>query len=168
MRKLWITLIMVLIGASTALFAQVKNSQTMIQNRIAYMQENVELSGKESQTFWKVYEEYLKAEMRVMDTYRKNLEKREIKLGAPGSNKELIAKLSDSQLSYLQDQKFELRKNLLNLEATYYKKFKTILTPRHLQNLYDQEYKYKKGLTAKKQEVKKDDAGPVNTGKKKR
>ncbi len=168
MRKLWITLIMVLIGASTALFAQVKNPQTMIQNRIAYMQENVELSGKESQTFWKVYEEYLKAEMRVMDTYRKNLEKREIKLGAPGSNKELIAKLSDSQLSYLQDQKFELRKNLLNLETTYYKKFKTILTPRHLQNLYDQEYKYKKGLTAKKQEVKKDDAGPVNTGKKKR
>jgi hypothetical protein len=63
-----------------------------------------------------------------------------------------------------------LRKTLLNLEMTYYKKFKNILTPRHIQDLYNAEYQYKRQLTAKKKDaVKRDDAtGPVNTGKKKR
>lgn len=168
MKKIWITLILVIMGASSILFAQDKNAKTMIQERIAYMQENVAMSGKESQTFWKVYEEYLNAELKAMSTYRKNLEKKGINLSTSGTNKETIAQMSDDKLSYLQDQKFELRKNLLNLEITYYKKFKAILSPHHLQDLYNTEYKYKKSLTAKKKEAKKEDVGPVNAGKKKR
>lgn len=155
--------------ATTALFAQEKNPKTMIQERIAYMKANVAMSGAETQHFWPVYEEFLKAEMKTMEAYRKNLEKQGIKLGAPGTNKELIEKLNDKQLTYLQDQKFELRKSLLNLETSYHKKFKSILTPQHLQNLYNQEYLYKKNLTAKKKEAKKTEpTGPVNAGKKKR
>ena len=155
--------------ATTALYAQENNSKTIIQKRIQYLKEHVQLSGKETQNFWKVYEEYLNAELKAMETYRKNLEKQEIKLGAPGTNKEIIEKLSDKQITYLQDQKFELRKNLLNLEITYYKKFKTILTPRHLQDLYNAEYQYKRLLTTKKKEAPKEEStGPVNTGKKKR
>ena len=158
---------MLALGATT-LFAQEKNPKTRVQERIAYMKEHVTLTAKESQTFWKAYEEYLNAEMKVMDSYRKNLEKQGIKLGAPGTNKDIIAKLNDKQLSYLQDQKFELRKNLLNLETTYYKKFKAILSPRHLQDLYNAEYQYKKMLTTKKKEEPKEATGPVNAGKKKR
>ena len=155
--------------ATTALYAQENNSKTIIQKRIQYLKEHVQLSGKETQNFWKVYEEYLNAELKAMETYRKNLEKQEIVLGSPGSNKEIIEKLSDKQITYLQDQKFELRKNLLNLEITYYKKFKTILTPRHLQDLYNAEYQYKRLLTTKKKEAPKEEStGPVNTGKKKR
>ena len=168
MKKIWIIIAVVAMCATTALYAQENNPKAMIQKRIAYMKEHVELSGKESQNFWKVYEEYLNAEMRAMDAYRKNLEKQGIKLGAPGTNKEAIEKLNDKQLSYLQDQKFELRKTLLNLETTYYKKYKAILTPRHLQNLYNTEYQYKKHLTAKKKEGKKEEeSGPVNMCKKK-
>lgn len=140
----------------------------MVKERLNYMRTNLTLSGSENQNFWKVYEEYLNAELKAMDTYRKNLEKQGIKLGAPGTNKEIIDKLNDKQLTYLQDQKFELRKNLLNLENSYYKKYKAILSPKTIQNLYNLEYRYKKTLTSKKKEVKKEDAGPVNTGKKKR
>jgi hypothetical protein len=103
-----------------------------------------------------------------LNSYRKNLEKQGIKLGSPGTNKEIIDKLTDKQLSYLQDQKFELRKTLLTLETTYYKKYKNILTPKHIQELYNLEYKYKREMTQKKKEAKKDTTGPVNTGKKKR
>ena len=103
-----------------------------------------------------------------MNDYRKNLEKQGIKLGAPGTNKEIIENLTDKQLTYLQDQKFELRKTLLNLETTYYKKYKSILTPKHIHDLYNLEYKYKRGLTQKKKEANKDTTGPVTTGKKKR
>ena len=167
MKKLSILLIVAALCASTSLFAQEKNPKAMVQERLAYMQKNLTLSGKENQSFWKVYEEYLNAEMKIMTTYRKNLEKQGIKLGAPGTNKEAIAKLSDKQLTYFQEQKFEMRKNILNLEASYYKKYKTILKPHTLQNLYDLEYRYKKTMTEKKKEVKKDELF-VNPGKKKR
>lgn len=167
MKKIWITLIIIAV-ATSSLFAQEKNPKTMAQERLTYMKENLSLSGKENQGFWSVYEQYLNAELKAMDTYRKNLEKQGIKLGAPGTNKEIIEKLTDKQLTYLQDQKFELRKTLLDLETTYYKKYKTILTPRHLQDLYNLEYKYKREMTQKKKEAKKDTTGPVNAGKKKR
>ena len=167
MKKVWITLIIIAI-ATSALFAQEKNPKTMAQERLTYMKENLSLSSKESQSFWTLYEQYLKDEMNALNSYRKNLEKQGIKLGAPGTNKEIIDKLTDKQLSYLQDQKFELRKTLLTLETTYYKKYKNILTPKHIQDLYNLEYKYKREMTQKKKEAKKDTTGPVNTGKKKR
>ena len=169
MKKTWITLIVLAMCATTTLFAQERNPKQMVQDRIAYMKANVPMSGKETQNFWPVYEEFLKAEMKAMDSYRKNLEKQGIKLGAPGTDKEIIEKLDDKQLTYLQDQKFELRKNLLTIETNYHKKFKAILTPQHLQDLYNKEYTYKKQLTNKKKEAKKSEpTGPVNAGKKKR
>ena len=167
MKKLSILLLVAAFCASTTLFAQEKNPKTMIQERLSYMQKNLTLSGQENQSFWKVYEEYLNAEMKIMTTYRKNLEKQGIKLGAPGTNKEIIEKLNDKQLTYLQDQKFEMRKNILNIETTYHKKFKTILKPHTLQRLYDLEYKYKKTMAEKKKEAKKEELF-VNPGKKKR
>ena len=166
MKKLWITLLLVAIGATT-LFAQEKSPKAKIQDRLTYMKEHLTVNEKVSANFWKTYEQYLKDEMAIMDTYRKNLEKQGIKLDAPGTNKDIIEKLSDKQLSYLQDQKFELRKKMLDLEYSYYKKFKTMLPPQTLQKLYNTEYKYKKTLTTQKKDDKKKEE-PVNTGKKKR
>ena len=168
MKKLWILLIVTALCASTSLFAQEKSPKAMIQERLAYMQKNLTLNGKENQSFWKVYEEYLNAEMKIMTNYRKNLEKQGIKLGAPGTNKDVIAKLNDKQITYLQEQKFEMRKNILNLETSYFKKYKSILRPHTIQMLYDLEYKYKKTLTDKKKELKKVEPALVNPGKKKR
>lgn len=169
MKKIWMTIAVMALCATAALYAQESTARAKIQQRIAYMKEHVQMSSAEAQNFWKVYEEYLVAEMKAMDAYRKNLEKQGIKLGAPGTNKEIIEQLSDKQLTYLQDQKFELRKTLLTLETTYYKKYKTILTPRHLQDLFNAEYKYKREVIAKKKEGKKEEStAPVNTGKKKR
>ena len=172
MKKQWFLMIVAMFLATCSLFAQEKSPNTMVQGRLEYMKKNLTLSGQENQNFWKVYEEYLTAEMKTMDTYRKNLEKQGIKLGAPGTNKEIIEKLTDKQLTYLQEQKFEMRKNILNLETSYYKKFKTILKPRTIQNMYDLEYKYKRMMAEKKKEVKKevkkDEPVFVNPGKKKR
>ena len=167
MKRLWI-LLLVVFCATCVLNAQEKSSKTMVQGRLEYMKKNLTLNGQENQNFWKVYEEYLNAEMKTMDTYRKNLEKQGIKLGAPGTNKEIIEKLTDKQLTYLQEQKFEMRKNILNLEATYYKKYKAILKPHTIQKIYDLEYKYKKTMAEKKKEVKKEEPLHINQGIKKR
>lgn len=168
MKRLWIVMLVLAFCATSSLYAQDKNPKTRVADRIFYMKSHLTLSQKESQSFWKLYEQYLNEEMKTMDNYRKNLEKQGIKLGAPGTNKETIAKLNDKQLTYLHDQKFQLRQNLLNLETSYYKKYKAVLTPRHLQDLYDLEYKYKKQMTQKKKEAVKEDPAMINTGKKKR
>lgn len=168
MKRLWIVMLVLAFCATSSLYAQDKNPKTRVADRISYMKSHLTLSQKESQSFWKLYEQYLNEEMKTMDNYRKNLEKQGIKLGVPGTNKETIAKLNDKQLTYLHDQKFQLRQNLLNLETTYYKKYKAVLTPRHLQDLYDLEYKYKKQMTQKKKEAVKEDPAMINTGKKKR
>lgn len=166
MKKIIISTFVLIFGVVSLAFSQdASNTAAMIQNRIAYIKNNIILDGKENQAFWKVYEQYLSEEIKIMDNYRKNLAKQGIKLGPSGSNKETIDKLTDKQLSYLQDQKFELRKSLLNLETTYYKKFKAIMSPHHLQNYYDLEYKFKKDITKKKNtEI----TPKVNAGKKKR
>ena len=168
MKRLWILLLVAALFATNTLFAQEKSPKAMVQARLEYMKKNLTLNGQENQNFWKVYEEFLNAEMKTMDTYRKNLDKQGIKLGAPGTNKEIIEKLTDKQLTYLQEQKFEMRKNILNLEATYYKKYKAILKPHTIQKLYDLEYKYKKTMAEKRKEVKKEEPVFVNPGKKKR
>lgn len=168
MKRLWILLFVAALCTTNVLFAQEKSPKVMVQTRLEFMKKNLTLSGQENQTFWKVYEEYLAAEAKTMDTYRKNLEKQGIKLGAPGTNKEIIEKLTDKQLTYLQDQKFEMRKNMLNLETAYYKKFKAILKPHTIQRMYDLEYKFKKTMAEKKKEAKKEEPLFVNPGKKKR
>lgn len=168
MKRLWILLLVAALFATNTLFAQEKSPKAMVQARLEYMKKNLTLNGQENQNFWKVYEEYLNAEMKTMDTYRKNLEKQGIKLGTPGTNKDIIEKLTDKQLTYLQDQKFEMRKNILNLEASYYKKYKAILKPHTIQKLYDLEYRYKKTMAEKRKEVKKEEPVFVNPGKKKR
>ena len=168
MKRLWILLLVAALFATNTLFAQEKSPKAMVQARLEYMKKNLTLNGQENQNFWKVYEEYLNAEMKTMDTYRKNLEKQGIKLGAPGTNKEIIEKLTDKQLTYLQEQKFEMRKNILSLEASYYKKYKAILKPHTIQKLYDLEYRYKKTMAEKRKEVKKEEPVFVNPGKKKR
>lgn len=171
MKRLWILLIIAVFCTSGNLFAQEKGPKQKIMDRLTYMKEHLTVSEKASANFWKSYEQYLKDERAIMDNYRKNLEKQGIKLGAPGTNKEMVEKLSDKQLTYLQDQKFDMRKKMLDLEYSYYKKFKTMLPPQTLQKLYNLEYKYKRTMTAKMKDEKKkknDEIGPVNTGKKKR
>lgn len=168
MKKSVLVSILILLGFSITIFAQEK-SINKIQERIAYMKSNLTLSGGENNSFWGIYEQYLNEEIKIMETYKKNLAKHGINLGISGTNKEVIANLSEKQIGYMQDQKFELRKNLLNLETTYHKKYKTILSPRHLQDFYNLEYKYKKELTKKKKELKNNEpASPVNAGKKPR
>lgn len=168
MKKLWITLLFLAVSPTTVLFAQEKSSFNLMQARFSYMKEHLTLSDKEGDAFWKAYSQYLKDEKAIMDTYRKGLEKQGIKLSAPGTNKEVIEKLNDKQLTYLHDQKFEMRKKILELENTYYKKYKAILTPRHIQQLYDLEYKYKKTLTSKKKEMSKETPSLNNPSKRKR
>ncbi len=173
MKRLFFTICLIAAGLFIAQAQTKVDSEKMMKERIENMRMNLKITTQEGKTFWSAYNQFLRNEIKLHETYKQNLAKQGIRLNEPGKNKEIIAKLSDKQLTYLQDQKFELRKNILNLETSFYKKLKTILTPKHIQDFYNIDEKYKRAIVNKKQmnEVEKKttiDPSSVNPGKKKR
>lgn len=134
-----------------ATFAQEKTDQNkLIQNRISYMKGNLKLSAAESKAFWPAYEQYLRNEIKLHEAYRKNIEKKGIKANCPNcpncDENKSCEELTDDQIAYLFDQKFELRRSVLALETTFYKKAKSILTPKNLLDFYKKDEKFKRSL----------------------
>lgn len=172
MKRLFLTLCLVAVGLFIAQAQTKVDPEKMRKERIENMRTNLKITTQEGKTFWSAYDQFIRNEIKLHETYKQNLAKQGIRLNEPGKNKEVIAKLSDKQLTYLQDQKFQLRKDVLNLEASFYKKLKSILTPRHIQDFYNIEENYKRAMVNKKKvEAEKKatvDPTSVNPGKKKR
>jgi hypothetical protein len=172
MKRLFFTICLVAVGLFFAQAQTKVDTEKMRKERMENMRTNLKLTTQEGKTFWSAYDQFLRNEIKLHETFKQNLAKQGIRLNEPGKNKEIIAKLSDKQLTYLQDQKFQLRKDVLNLEASFYKKIKSILTPRHIQDFYNIEEKYKRAMVNKKkvEAEKKAAVEPtsVNPGKKKR
>jgi len=149
--KRYILLFCLFMASVMVINAQSKpDPNQMIKDRTTYMRNHLKISDKESKAFWPAYEQYLRSEIKLHEAFRLRLANKNIKLNAPGQNKEVLSKLSDSQLTYLQDQKFQLKRDLLNLESTFYKKLKTILSPRHINDFYNIDEQFKRNLMNKK------------------
>jgi len=171
MKRIFCTICLLAVCFGLAQAQEKSNTEILKKERIQNMQLNLKLTAEESKVFWPAYKQFLDNEIKCHETYRQNLEKRGIRLNEPGKNKEIIDKLSDKNLSYLQDQKFELRKNMLNLELAFYKKLKTMLTTRHIQDFYQIDEKFKRTMVSKKKiEGEKKSTAPsqVNGGVKRR
>ncbi len=150
MKRIFIIAALLTFGVVAA-FAQEKlDANKMIQNRVSYMKGALKLSAAESKAFWPAYEQFLRNEIKLHETYRKNIEKKGIKANCPNcpncDENKSCEELTDEQITYLFDQKFELRKSLLTLETTFYKKIKTILTAKNLQEFYKKDEKFKRNL----------------------
>ncbi len=125
-----------------------EDSEKNIQARITYMQEHLKLNATEAKTFWTEYENFLRTEMSYHETFKKNLDSKKIKYDP--RNKESIESVSSDQLTYMMDQKMELKKKLNTLESNFYKKIKGILTPRHLFDFYSVDEQYKRHMVSMK------------------
>lgn len=134
----------------------------MAQERISYMKENLKLSTAEAKTFWAAYEQYVKAEIKYHDTYRNNLNKQGIKGHCPKCTNNQ-QELTDKQITYMYDQRMELKKNLFTLESNFYKKIKGVLTPKHMQEFYRLEEKYKREVVSKKKAAAKPQQSTTTT-----
>lgn len=145
-------LLLIILFVSTAFLALSQGNtdiDKLVQARMNYMKENLVLTNAESKDFWGMYEQFLRSEIKYHDTYRKNLSKKGVQGGCPSCT-ESCATLSDAQILYLYDQKFEIRKNILTLETSFYKKIKNVLTPKHLQDFYKLEERYKRNFVKNK------------------
>lgn len=149
MKRLFIISILLVAVFFTASAQEKNDANKLVQARITNMKTNLSLSSKESATFWKEYEQYVRSEVKYHDTYRSNLEKKGIKPCCPNCDNTCTT-LTDAQITYLYDQKFELKKNLSTLESNFYKKAKSILTPKHLQEFYKIDERYKRSFVKNK------------------
>ena len=149
MKKILLTLTMVLCGVwIVSAQSTTTDVEKKIQNRVSYMKEHLKLNATEAKTFWAEYEKYLRSEMSYHETFRKNLESKKIKYDP--RNKESIENVPSELITYMMDQKMELKKNLNVLEANFYKKIKGILTPRHLFDFYTIDEQFKRTVVAQK------------------
>ncbi|MBO4503637.1 MAG: hypothetical protein J5730_02350 [Bacteroidales bacterium] len=123
----------------------------MVQERLTNMKAQFKPSATEAKTFWKAYEEFLRSEVKLHETYRSNLEKKGITVNCPNCAKcdEKCNELTDAQITYLFDQKFELKKSMFNLESSFYKKMKSTLSAKHLQEFYKMDERVKRDLISK-------------------
>lgn len=149
MKRIFIFTMLLMAGLFLANAQEKPDANKMVQERINNMKTNLSLSSTESKTFWSAYEQYLRSEIKYHETYRTNLEKKGIKSCCPNCDNSCTS-LTDAQITYLYDQKFELKKNLYTLESNFYKKAKTILTPKHLQEFYKIDERYKRSFVKNK------------------
>ncbi|MCR4964597.1 MAG: hypothetical protein K6A41_02960 [Bacteroidales bacterium] len=148
MKKILLALTMILCGV-WAVNAQspVPDKEQMVKSRVTFMKEHLKLNPTEAKTFWAEYEKYIRSEINYHDTFRKSLESKKIKYDF--RNKESIENVPSDMISYMMDQKMELKKNLNTLESNFYKKIKAILTPRHLFDFYNYEEQFKRNVVSK-------------------
>ena len=152
MKRIFLVLTILLAGIVVSNAQENKiDGNKMVQERLANMKAQFKPSATEAKTFWQAYEEFLRSEVKLHETYRTNLEKKGITANCPNCTKcdEKCNELTDAQITYLFDQKFELRKNLLNLETTFYKKMKSTLSAKHLQDFYKMDERVKRDLITK-------------------
>lgn len=149
MKKILLTLTLVFCGIC-AINAQstTDDSEKKIQDRISYMKEHLKLNASEANAFWTEYEKFVRTEMSYVDAFKKNLKNKKIKYDP--RNKETIEYVSSEQITYMMDQRMELKKNLNTLESNFYKKIKGILTPRHLYDFYTLDEQFKRTVVAQK------------------
>lgn len=135
MKNLFIVLLT--LGVCGQMFAQrpPKHAKEKIQAvKIAVFTEELELTPKEAEKFWPLFNEY-EGKLRTID--------REIrKMSA-----ELETK-SDKEIEAVMEKRFKLQEEKINLEREYYEKFKKVISLQKIAKIPVAQRKFKKRLVS--------------------
>ncbi len=148
MKKITAILITVLTAATTITFAQPHHGkphhgkehsmEKMKAHKIAYITTELDLSTKDAEKFWPIYNEMEDKRMEIMEE-RKNAMK------AMKAKKE-EGTLKDADIEKSIQLNFEMEQKELDLKKSYHKQFKEVLTMEQVGQLYMAERKFHKEL----------------------
>ena len=148
MKKITAILITVLTAATTITFAQPHHGkphhgkehsmEKMKAHKIAYITTELDLSTKDAEKFWPIYNEMEDKRMEIMEE-RKNAMK------AMKAKKE-EGTLKDADIEKNIQLNFEMEQKELDLKKSYHKQFKEVLTMEQVGQLYMAERKFHKEL----------------------
>lgn len=104
--------------------------------RMGFLTQKLELTGKEAQQFWPVYNEY-QDKLEALRKSRKKELRQEINAGEP---------LTDQEASQIIDAELQLKAREVELNKIYYDKFKQILPVKKVLRLMRAEEEFKREL----------------------
>lgn len=135
MKKLFIYILLTIAFSSTA-WAQPGNKEKIEAAKIGFISERLELTTKQAQAFWPMYNEY--------SAKKKEIRKAINQLKIENSDNETDAEILDDI------KKINLYKQReVDIEKEYVDKFLTVITPKQLAALYKAEKQFTKILLDK-------------------
>jgi len=129
-----ILIVLVMLSFSSQLLAQKgRPAKERIQAvKIAVFTEELELTPKEAEKFWPLFNEY-DAKVRKID--------RDIRQMSTG-----LETKSDSEIETIMEKRFKLQEQKIDLEREYYKKFKKVIPLQKIAKIPVAQRKFKKRL----------------------
>lgn len=109
-----------------------ENAQQKIQSlKMAYLTQQLDLSPKQAQKFWPVYNQYQQEMQQINRERRQNTQERN-NLKNP----------TDQQIEQSLNRDFQLRQQALQLRENYRKQFRNVIPPRKVSKLYQSEREF--------------------------
>ncbi|MBX9851393.1 MAG: hypothetical protein K2X86_06495 [Cytophagaceae bacterium] len=137
-------ILIVLVGFSLS-FAQQDKKDRIEALKIAFITNKLELTSKEAQVFWPVYNEYADKHEKLRKDRRQQFM----------NVKDNLDAMSDKDIEALVDGEMTFRQKELDLQKEYHAQFKQVLPVRKVAKLYIAEETFKRELLRKLQEQKK-------------
>lgn len=138
MKNIIVILILVAISMNTANAQKRGRGKERVQAlKVAIFTEELDLTAKEAEIFWPLYNEYDKKQRKIVHELRK-------------LHKAGMTENSDKKLESILEKRFKLQEQKLKLERTYYKKFKKILPIKKVVRISHAERKFKLVLLKKR------------------
>jgi hypothetical protein len=111
--------------------------EKMKAHKVAFITNELNLTSKEAQTFWPIYNEFEDSLHKLREENRK------------GRDKGKIDEMSDTEIEKTIDNHFSFRQQELDLEKEYSVKFKAVLPIKKVAKLHRVEQKFHKELILK-------------------
>ncbi len=141
MKNIFVILMLVFFSAQMA-EAQRASGEKMKALKIAIFTEELDLTTKEAEQFWPLYNEY---ETKI----------REIHYKSRKQHKATIEGKSDKEIEKMIEERFKLQEQKVKLERSYYKKFKKVLPIKKVAKIPSAQRKFKLALMKKSKESRK-------------
>ncbi len=141
MKKILFTLILL---CSLSSWSQESKSDKVEALKIAFLTNKLELTSKEAQAFWPLYNEY----NTKIDKLRKSKKSDFDELKNKGEN------LSEKELEIFMNEIFATRQKELDLQKEYFEKYSKVLPMKKVALLYQAENQFKRELLRKIKEKK--------------
>ena len=121
-------------------FGHLQGREKIRAARVAYITQRLNLSPDESQAFWALHNEY--------EDKKRALKSRRDRSPA-------LEAMSDAEVEQMIETRFEVQQELLNLERTYYQKFKQVISSRKVALFYKADKEFRLELLKRVREERK-------------
>jgi Spy/CpxP family protein refolding chaperone len=129
---------------SLSFFSQESKSDKVEAMKVGFITNRLELTAKEAQVFWPLYNEYNSKMEKLRKTKRSDFEE----LKNKSDN------ITDKELETFINEVFASKQKELDLQKEYYEKYAKVLTVKKVAMLYQAENQFKRELLRKIKEKK--------------